>query len=75
MSTDRQYLAPEEVAAMWLYGSQYAKSGMSARQWWAHIAPTSYGRVVRDFVAAMRAALPARVELSAAQRARKRGRA
>ena len=62
-----QQLKPEEVAAMWLYGSDYARSGMSAVQWWEHLrngaADTAYNasraRNVRDFVDEMRKAMRA----------------
>lgn len=52
---DRE-LNPEEVAAMWLYGAEYAKSGRSAIEWWKRL-DESRKRVVRDFVEQMRRAL------------------
>jgi hypothetical protein len=48
-------LAPGEVAAMWLYGAEYAASGLSAVDWYAQL---SDGRrnVVTLFVDSMREA-------------------
>lgn len=39
-----------EVAAMWLYGADYAKTGMGAIEWWKQL-DASRRRVVQDFVA------------------------
>jgi hypothetical protein len=49
-------LTPDEVAAMWIYGAEYARSGMSATEWRKHLSD-SRRAIVADFVTEMRAAL------------------
>lgn len=46
-----------EVAAMWLYGAEYAKSGLSAMDWWKQLS-NSRREVVRRMVAEITEALP-----------------
>jgi hypothetical protein len=47
---------PEEVAAMWLYGAEYARQNLGIIDWYARL-DASRRETVQRFVTAMRAAL------------------
>lgn len=51
-------LTPEEVAAMWLYSADYARSGLSAVDWWQNMLENepARARVIGEFAALMRQA-------------------
>lgn len=49
-------LTPGEVAAMWLYGAEYARTGLSAVDFYASLSP-SRKEIVAGFVTEMRDAL------------------
>ena len=52
MPTKYRELTPEEVAALWLYGEEYAKSKLSATQWWKTL-DEGRARVVIEFAEQM----------------------
>lgn len=56
---DRTQLTPEEVAAMWIYGDEYSRSGLSAIDWWKQLGDVRR-QIVSDFVEQMQRAFASR---------------